>query len=243
MLPSGDFESPASTIPPLGLSFCLILELRNVQRKVHLTLNALNGDLSKIKAPMIKILYNKTMELAGHPQAIYFLGIVSFAEASFFPIPPDVMLIPMVLMHPSRAWLYALVATICSVLGGIFGYLIGAFSYEQFAQPILYALGKEAEISNFSQKYNEVGLWAVVTAGVSPIPFKVITIISGASNLNFMVFVVASLVSRGIRFFIVACLLNFYGHEIKVFIEKYLNWVFMLFVILLLFGFIGIKLI
>ena len=85
---------------------------------------------------MIKILYNKTMELAGHPQAIYFLAIVSFIEASFFPIPPDVMLIPMVLMHPSRAWLYALVATICSVLGGIFGYLIGAFSYEQFAHSI-----------------------------------------------------------------------------------------------------------
>ena len=117
---------------------------------------------------MIKILYNKTMELAGHPQAIYFLAIVSFIEASFFPIPPDVMLIPMVLMHPSRAWLYALVATICSVLGGIFGYLIGAFSYEQFAQPILYTLGKEAQMASFSQKYNEVGLWAVITAGVSP---------------------------------------------------------------------------
>ena len=192
---------------------------------------------------MIKILYNKTMELAGHPQAIYFLAIVSFIEASFFPIPPDAMLIPMVLMHPSRAWLYALVATICSVLGGIFGYLIGAFSYEQFAQPILYTLGKEAQMASFSQKYNEVGLWAVITAGVSPIPFKVITIMSGATNLNFVVFVGASLVSRGIRFFIVAGLLNFYGHEIKVFIERYLNWVFMLFVILLLFGFIGLKLI
>ena len=192
---------------------------------------------------MIKILYNKTMELAGHPQAIYFLAIVSFIEASFFPIPPDAMLIPMVLMHPSRAWLYALVATICSVLGGIFGYLIGAFSYEQFAQPILYTLGKEAQMASFSQKYNEVGLWAVITAGVSPIPFKVITIMSGATNLNFMVFVGASLVSRGIRFFIVAGLLNFYGHEIKIFIERYLNWVFMLFVILLIFGFIGIKLI
>ena len=200
-------------------------------------------DLLKIKAAMIRILYNKTMELAGHPQAIYFLGIVSFVEASFFPIPPDVMLIPMVLMYPSRAWLYALVATICSVLGGIFGYLIGAFSYEQFAQPILYALGKEAEIANFSEKYNEIGLWAVITAGISPIPFKVITIMSGATNLNFVVFVGASLVSRGIRFFIVAGLLNFYGHEIKVFIERYLNWVFMLFVILLLFGFIGLKLI
>ena len=200
-------------------------------------------DLPKNKAAMIKILYNKTMELAGHPQAIYFLAIVSFIEASFFPIPPDVMLIPMVLMHPSRAWLYALVATICSVLGGIFGYLIGAFSYEQFAQPILYTLGKEAQMASFSQKYNEVGLWAVITAGVSPIPFKVITIMSGATNLNFVVFVGASLVSRGIRFFIVAGLLNFYGHEIKTFIERYLNWVFILFVILLLFGFIGLKLI
>ena len=200
-------------------------------------------DLPKNKAAMIKILYNKTMELAGHPQAIYFLSIVSFIEASFFPIPPDVMLIPMVLMHPSRAWLYALVATICSVLGGIFGYLIGAFSYEQFAQPILYTLGKEAQMASFSQKYNEVGLWAVITAGVLPIPFKVITIMSGATNLIFMVFVGASLVSLGIRFFVVAGLLNFYGYEIKIFIERYLNWVFMLFVILLIFGFIGIKLI
>ena len=192
---------------------------------------------------MIKRLYNKTMALAAHPQAIYFLALISFIEASFFPIPPDVMLIPMVLMNPSRAWFFALIATVFSVLGGIFGYLIGAFSYEQFAQPILYTLGKEVEIANFSEKYNEIGLWAVITAGVSPIPFKVITIMSGATNLNFVVFVGASLVSRGIRFFIVAGLLNFYGHEIKVFIERYLNWVFMLFVILLLFSFIGLKLI
>ena len=192
---------------------------------------------------MIKRLYNKTMTLADHPQAIYFLAIVSFIEASFFPIPPDVMLIPMVLMNPSRAWFFALIATVFSVLGGVFGYIIGAFAYEQFAQPILYTLGKEAEMANFSQKYNEIGLWAVITAGVSPIPFKVITIMSGATNLNFVVFVVASLVSRGIRFFIVAGLLNFYGHEIKIFIERYLNWVFLLFLILLLFGFIGLKLV
>ena len=192
---------------------------------------------------MIKRLYNKTMALAAHPQAIYFLALISFIEASFFPIPPDVMLIPMVLMNPSRAWFFALITTVFSVLGGIFGYLIGAFSYEQFAQPILYTLGKEVEMANFSQKYNEIGLWAVITAGVSPIPFKVITIMSGATNLNFVVFVGASLVSRGVRFFIVAGLLNFFGHEIKVFIERYLNWVFMLFLILLLFGFIGLKLI
>ena len=192
---------------------------------------------------MIKRLYNKTMSLAGHPQAIYFLAILSFIEASFFPIPPDVMLIPMVLMSPSRAWFFALIATIFSVLGGVFGYLIGTFSYEQFAEPILFSLGKEAEMLSFSNKYNQIGLWAVITAGISPIPFKVITIMSGATSLNFAVFLGAALFSRAIRFFIVAGLLNFYGHEVKDFIERYLNWVFMLLVLLLLFGFIGLKLI
>ena len=200
-------------------------------------------DQPRVRKPMIKRLYNKTMTLADHPQAIYFLAIVSFIEASFFPIPPDVMLIPMVLMNPSRAWLFALIATVFSVLGGVFGYIIGAFAYEQFAEPILFALGKEAEMLNFSNKYNEIGLWAVITAGISPIPFKVITIMSGATNLNFAVFVGASLFSRAVRFFIVAGLLNFYGHGIKDFIERYLNWVFMLLIILLLFGFIGLKLI
>ena len=192
---------------------------------------------------MIKNLYNKTMALAGHPQAIFLLGAVSFIEASFFPIPPDVMLIPMVLMNPSRAWLFALVATAFSVLGGVFGYIIGTFSYEHIAEPLLYSLGKEAEMINFSNKYNEIGFWAVITAGISPIPYKVVTIMSGATNLNFAVFLGASLASRGLRFFVVAGLLHFYGHAIRDFIERYLNWVFMLFVILLITGFIGFKLI
>ena len=200
-------------------------------------------DHPKRRKPMIKRLYSETMTLAGHPQAIYFLALVSFIEASFFPIPPDVMLIPMVLMNPSRAWFFALIATVFSVMGGAFGYIIGAFSYEQFAEPILFMLGKEEEMLNFSQKYNEIGLWAVITAGISPIPFKVITIMSGATNLNFAVFLGASLLSRAIRFFIVAGLLNFYGYEIKNFIERYLNWVFMFLVVLLLFGFFGLKLI
>ena len=192
---------------------------------------------------MIKNLYNKTMALAGHPQAIFLLGAVSFIEASFFPIPPDVMLIPMVLMNPSRAWLFALVATAFSVLGGIFGYIIGTFSYELIAEPLLHSLGKEAQMVDFSNKYNEIGFWAVITAGISPIPYKVVTIMSGATNLNFAVFLGASMASRGVRFFVVAGLLHFYGHEIRDFIERYLNWVFMLFVILLVVGFIGFKLI
>ena len=192
---------------------------------------------------MIKNLYNKTMALAGHPQAIFLLGAVSFIEASFFPIPPDVMLIPMVLMNPSRAWLFALVATAFSVLGGIFGYIIGTFSYEHIAEPLLYSLGKEAQMVDFSNKYNEIGFWAVITAGISPIPYKVVTIMSGATNLNFAVFLGASMASRGVRFFVVAGLLHFYGYKIRDFIERYLNWVFMLFVILLVVGFIGFKLI
>ena len=197
----------------------------------------------KDRTSMIKNLYNKTMALAGHPQAIFLLGAVSFIEASFFPIPPDVMLIPMVLMNPSRAWLFALVATAFSVLGGIFGYIIGTFSYEHIAEPLLYSLGKEAQMVDFSNKYNEIGFWAVITAGISPIPYKVVTIMSGATNLNFAVFLGASMASRGVRFFVVAGLLHFYGHEIRDFIERYLNWVFMLFVILLIVGFIGFKLI
>ena len=197
----------------------------------------------KDRTSMIKNLYNKTMALAGHPQAIFLLGAVSFIEASFFPIPPDVMLIPMVLMNPSRAWLFALVATAFSVLGGIFGYIIGTFSYEHIAEPLLYSLGKEAQMVDFSNKYNEIGFWAVITAGISPIPYKVVTIMSGATNLNFAVFLGASMASRGVRFFVVAGLLHFYGHEIRDFIERYLNWVFMLFVILLVGGFIGFKLI
>ena len=197
----------------------------------------------KDRTSMIKNLYNKTMALAGHPQAIFLLGAVSFIEASFFPIPPDVMLIPMVLMNPSRAWLFALVATAFSVLGGIFGYIIGTFSYEHIAEPLLYSLGKEAQMVDFSNKYNEIGFWAVITAGISPIPYKVVTIMSGATNLNFAVFLGASMASRGVRFFLVAGLLHFYGHEIRDFIERYLNWVFMLFVILLVVGFIGFKLI
>ena len=163
-------------------------------------------DQPRVRIPMIKRLYNKTMTLADHPQAIYFLAIVSFIEASFFPIPPDVMLIPMVLMNPSRAWFFALIATVFSVLGGVFGYIIGAFAYEQFAEPILFALGKEAEMLNFSNKYNEIGLWAVITAGISPIPFKVITIMSGATTLNYAVFVGASLISRAVRFIVVEAL-------------------------------------
>ena len=197
----------------------------------------------KDRTSMIKNLYNKTMALAGHPQAIFLLGAVSFIEASFFPIPPDVMLIPMVLMNPSRAWIFALVATAFSVLGGIFGYIIGTFSYEHIAEPLLYSLGKEAQMVDFSNKYNEIGFWAVITAGISPIPYKVVTIMSGATNLNFAVFLGASMASRGVRFFVVAGLLHFYGHEIRDFIERYLNWVFMLFVILLVVGFIGFKLI
>jgi membrane protein YqaA with SNARE-associated domain len=197
----------------------------------------------KDRTSMIKILYNKTMALAGHPQAIFLLGAVSFIEASFFPIPPDVMLIPMVLMNPSRAWLFALVATAFSVLGGVFGYIIGTFSYEYIAEPLLYSLGKEAEMANFSNKYNEIGFWAVITAGISPIPYKVVTIMSGATNLNFAVFFGASIASRGLRFFVVAGLLHFYGHEIRNFIERYLNLVFILFVLLLITGFIGFKLI
>ena len=128
---------------------------------------------------MLQGLYNWTMRLADHPRALWALALVSFAESSFFPIPPDVLMIPMILARPSRAWLIALVALVSSVLGGLLGYAIGAFAFDTIGQPILAALGKADAMAEFNARFNDIGFWAVLGAGVTPFPFKVITIMSG----------------------------------------------------------------
>ena len=182
-------------------------------------------DLPKNKAAMIKILYNKTMELAGHPQAIYFLAIVSFIEASFFPIPPDVMLIPMVLMHPSRAWLYALVATICSVLGGIFGYLIG-YLFIDLAMYVIEFYGYQNKVENLKLSMSQgsgflAWLSILFLAGFTPLPYKAFTISSGLIAFNLPIFIIVSLISRSLRFFIVAYLSYKFGELFTEFMEKH----------------------
>ena len=186
---------------------------------------------------MLRRLYDWTITMADHPRALWVLAVVSFVESSVFPIPPDVLMIPMILARPSRAWLIALVALVSSVIGGLLGYAIGALAYEQIGQPILESLGKGDAMAEFSTRFNNVGFWAVLTAGVTPFPYKVITIMSGWTAMPLGTFIATSILARGLRFFIVAALLWKFGAPIRDFIERRLGLVTILFVVLLFGGF------
>ena len=190
---------------------------------------------------MIRRLYDWTLSLSAHPRALWALAAVSFVESSFFPIPPDIIMIPMILAQPRKAWLIALVCTISSVVGGLFGYFIGAALFDTIGQAIFDFYGKADAVAAFNDRFNAYGAWAVLVAGVTPFPYKVITIMSGWTGLSIPVFIVASIAARGLRFFIVAALLWKFGAPIRAFIEKYLGLLFTLFVILLIGGFYAIR--
>ena len=190
---------------------------------------------------MIRPLYDWTLRLADRPNALVALGIVSFIESSFFPIPPDILMIPMIIARPSRAWLIATVALVTSVLGGLFGYFIGAVLFDAVGQPILDFYGKAEAGEVFAQKFNEYGAWAVLVAGVTPFPFKVITIMSGWTGLSLPVFITASILARGLRFFVVAGLLWKFGAPIRDLIERRLGLMFTLFMVILIGGFFLVK--
>ena len=169
------------------------------------------------------------------------LAGVAFTESSFFPIPPDLLLIPMVLADRAKAWRYAIIASVASVVGGLFGYAIGALLFESVALPILEFYGAVAKFDEFTTWYNEWGAWIVFTAGVTPFPYKVITIASGVARLDLLVFVVASIAARSLRFFLVAGLLYFFGPPIRDFIERRLGLVFTVFMVLLIGGFVALR--
>ncbi len=191
---------------------------------------------------LVKATYDYMINLASRPNAMYFLFVVAFIESSFFPIPPDVMLIPMVLATPAKAWRIATVATIASVLGGAFGYAIGVFFFDLIARPILTFYGYMHQFDVFKEYYHEWGAWIVFGAGVTPFPYKVITIASGVVHLDFVVFMLASVVARGFRFYLVAWLLKKFGEPMKDYIEKNLGMLSILFMALLIGGFACIKL-
>jgi len=191
----------------------------------------------KIEAGMIRKLYDWTISLAAHPRAIWALAIIAFVESSFFPIPPDVLMIPMIIAAPTRAFRIAAVATVASLLGGLFGYAIGALLFETVGQPILDFYGKADAFESFAIRYNDWGAWAVLIAGVTPFPFKVITIASGATGLSLPVFIVSAILARALRFFVVAALLWKFGPPIRGFIERRLGLMFAIFCVLLLGGF------
>lgn len=190
---------------------------------------------------MLRRFYDWTISLSAHPRAMWALAVIAFIESSVFPIPPDLLMIPMIIARPSRAFHIAALATVMSVLGGMFGYWIGAALFETVGQPVLEFYGKDAYFGEFATRYNEYGAWAVLIAGVTPFPYKVITILSGSTGLNLGVFIVASVVARALRFFVLAGLLWKFGPPIREFIEKRLGLMFTLFVILLLGGFYVVK--
>lgn len=191
---------------------------------------------------MIRKLYDWVIGLAVHPQAIWWLALVSFAESSIFPIPPDVMIVPMVLSDRAAALRIAVVGTISSVLGGLAGYAIGYFFFDAIGDRIVEFYGYGAKFEEFRGTYAEYGAWIVALAGLTPFPYKVITIASGFFALDPIVFLVASVLSRGARFGLEAALLWKYGEPIREFIEKRLALLSVVFVILLFGGFALIKL-
>ncbi len=190
---------------------------------------------------MIRQLYNWTIRLAEAPNALWALAVIAFVESSVFPIPPDVLMIPMIIARPNKAFLIAGVALAASVCGGILGYVIGWGLFESVGRPVLEFYGKTGSFARFAETYNDWGAWAVLAAGVTPFPYKVITILSGSTGLNFAVFMVASVIARGLRFFVLAGLLWKFGAPIREFIERRLGLMFTLFVLLLGAGFYVVK--
>ena len=186
---------------------------------------------------MLRRLYDWTMLQAAKPHALAILAAISFIESSVFPIPPDVLLIPMILAQRQRAFWIAGVCTIASVAGGYFGYFIGYGLYETVGVPILNFYGYLDKFTDFQGMYNEHGAWIVFFAGLTPFPYKVITIASGVTQLDLGVFGMASVLSRGLRFFLVATLLWYFGPWIRTFIDRYFGWLTLAFFVLLFGGF------
>jgi len=190
---------------------------------------------------VLRTLYDWTLAQAAKPHALSILACVAFIESSIFPIPPDILLIPMILAFRDRAWTIAGICTIASVLGGFAGYGIGMFLFDQIAQPVLSFYGYMDKFETFTELYNAWGAWIVFGAGVTPFPYKVITIASGMTGLDPVVFSIASLLARGLRFYLIAFLLWKFGGPIRVFIEAHLGKLATIFFVLLLGSFIALK--
>ena len=190
---------------------------------------------------MLRRLYDWTMELGERPGAMWALAAVAFVESSIFPIPPDVLLIPMVLAARAKWWRMAALCTAASVLGGLAGYAIGAFLFDAVGRPVLEFYGQTGSFEAFRESYNQWGAWIVGGAGLTPFPYKVITIASGATGLDLGIFMAASVASRGLRFFLEAWLLWYIGPPVRHFVEKNLGLAFTAFLAALLGGFVVVR--
>ncbi len=189
-------------------------------------------------------LYDWVLGWAKHPRASRYLAALSFAESSFFPIPPDVMLAPMALARRDRAWWFAFITTVWSVLGGALGYLIGMFLFDVLAQPLISFYDASEAFATAQDKFKAHGVWIVFIAGFTPIPYKIFTISAGLASMAFFPFVVASLIGRGARFFLVSALIYFGGERFESGLRRYVDLIGWLMIALIVVGlgvYYGIK--
>jgi membrane protein YqaA with SNARE-associated domain len=191
--------------------------------------------------PLLRRAYDWTMRLAAGPNALPALAVISFVESSFFPIPPDVLMIPMILAAPHRAWRIAAICTLSSVLGGFLGYAIGYFAFEAIGEPVLRFYGATERYRELELLYQQWGAWLIIIKGATPIPYKLVTIASGAFHFDLLTFTVSSVISRGIRFFLLAALLWQFGEPVRGFVEKRLTLVTTLFAVALVGGFVALR--
>jgi membrane protein YqaA with SNARE-associated domain len=189
---------------------------------------------------LMKRLFDRVMVLSAGPHALWLLAVVSFAEASFFPIPPDPVLAAIVLARRERAWIAALVCTVFSVLGGLAGYAIGAGLYEAIGQPVINFYNLQEAFHNFQLRFDEWGGWIIVAKGLTPIPFKLVTIASGVAHLNLWTFVIACIVTRGLRFFLVAGLFYAFGPQARAIIDRHFSTVMIVGTIVVILGFVAV---
>jgi membrane protein YqaA with SNARE-associated domain len=190
---------------------------------------------------MLHRLYHRVLRLAASRYAPLWLAVVAFAESSFFPVPPDALLIPMALSRPDRAVRYALICTFASVVGGMLGYWIGYALFTQVAQPLLHFYHYEDAYAAFQERFRQFGLYIILVKGLLPIPYKIITIASGAAQFPFLTFVVASVVTRGARFLLWAVLLKYFGEQARVFIDRRLPLVLAASAVAAVLGFVMLK--
>jgi membrane protein YqaA with SNARE-associated domain len=174
---------------------------------------------------MLRRFYNSIIGLAERPHALWWLFGIAFAEASFFPVPPDALMIPMALAQPKKSWRFAVVATLGSVLGGALGYYIGYALFDELAQPMINFYHYHEGFAAFQAKFAEYGVWIILIKGLTPIPYKIVTIAAGAADFNFPLFILASIITRGARFFLEAALLRRFGEPARLFIEERLGLV------------------
>ncbi len=190
---------------------------------------------------MLRRLYDRLLALAAGPNAVGWLALVAFLEASVFPVPPDLLLIPMVVATPRRAWVLAAICTAGSVAGGALGWVIGAELFVRMAIPIARGYGAETSLLHFAAKFREYGLWVVLIKGLTPVPFKIVSIAAGAAHFSLPLFLLASLITRGLRFFLIAALLRRFGAPVRDFVERRLTAVTSAVAVALVAGVVAVK--